>query len=316
MQILTRFPVELVSGKGSVLIDTAGKSYIDMGAGIAVNTFGVADESWQRAVTAQLSTLQHTSNLYYTAPCAKLAKMLCERTGMKKVFFSNSGAEANECAIKAARKYAENKFPGRENVIVTLKNSFHGRTLATLAATGQDGFHKDFLPVVTGFAYAEPNDIPGLEALMAAGNVAAVMLEAVQGEGGVLPLDKDFVKAARALCDKHDALLIADEVSDRKRPDRQALRLHEFRRSAGYRLQREGPCRRPASGRHDAGREGEGRVHPWLPRLNLRRKPCLLCGRDRYPIPHRPDFDGRGLQKKWLYIFSADWRVRRKKRLR
>ena len=155
-----RFPVEIVSGKGSVATDSEGKDYIDLASGIAVNTFGYADSEWTDAVTAQLTTLQHTSNLYYTDPCADLAELLCKKTGMKKVFFSNSGAEANECAIKAARKYAENN--GKNTTILTLCNSFHGRTLTTLAATGQDTFHKDFLPLTEGFAYTPANDVEAL----------------------------------------------------------------------------------------------------------------------------------------------------------
>ncbi|MBQ9980524.1 MAG: aminotransferase class III-fold pyridoxal phosphate-dependent enzyme, partial [Oscillospiraceae bacterium] len=171
-----------------------------------------SDDAWVAAVTAQLGKVQHTSNLYFTEPCARLAQLLCERTGMKKVFFSNSGAEANECAIKAARRYAEQKYPGRENVIITLKNSFHGRTITTLSATGQDTFHTDFLPMTQGFVHTPANDIDALTALFRQYNVAGFMFEAVQGEGGVLPLDKEFVQAAAELCKKHDALLMADEV--------------------------------------------------------------------------------------------------------
>lgn len=153
-----RFPLTVEGGKGSVVWDNAGKVYIDLSSGIAVNTFGAADDEWIKAVTEQAGKLQHMSNLYYTEPCVKLAKMLCERTGMSKVFFSNSGAEANECAIKAARKYAAEKHGADCYNIVTLKNSFHGRTITTLAATGQDAFHKDFLPLTEGFIYVEPND--------------------------------------------------------------------------------------------------------------------------------------------------------------
>ncbi len=160
-----RFPIELVSGKGSLLFDAEGREYIDMGSGIAVNTFGIADESWISAVTDQLATLQHSSNLYYTEPCVRLAQTLCERTGMKKVFFSNSGAEANECAIKAARKYAADKKGDGYYNIITLKNSFHGRTVTTLAATGQDVFHKDFTPLTDGFLYADANDIDSVKRL-------------------------------------------------------------------------------------------------------------------------------------------------------
>ncbi len=207
-----RFPVTIVRGKGSLVWDDQGKEYIDLSTGIAVDTFGVADDEWIAAVTRQLGTLQHMSNLFYTEPCAKLAKLLCERTGMKKVFFGNSGAEANECAIKAARKYAEDK-KGREYcTIITLKNSFHGRTITTLAATGQDVFHKDFTPLTEGFVYAEPNDIADLERLIKENRCAAVMMEVVQGEGGVMPLDGDYVRAAAKLCSENDVLLICDEV--------------------------------------------------------------------------------------------------------
>ena len=207
-----RFPVTIVKGKGSLVWDDAGKEYIDLSTGIAVDIFGVADEQWMAAVTAQLGTLQHISNLFYTGPCAQLAQMLCEKTGMKKVFFGNSGAEANECAIKAARKYAEDKKGKEYYTIITLKNSFHGRTITTLAATGQDVFHHDFTPLTEGFVYAEPNDLADLERLLAENKCAAVMMEVVQGEGGVMPLDEAYVKGAVKLCAEQDVLLICDEV--------------------------------------------------------------------------------------------------------
>ena len=161
-----RFPVELVSGKGAILKDSEGKEYIDLGSGIAVNVFGVADDEWLEAVTKQLNTLTHTSNLYFSEPCARLAQMLCERTGMKKVFFGNSGAEANECAIKVARRYAFEKYGDESHsTIITLKNSFHGRTIATLTATGQDGYHTHFGPFVEGFVYAEANNLDDVKRL-------------------------------------------------------------------------------------------------------------------------------------------------------
>ena len=207
-----RFPVEITGGRGSLVWDENGKEYIDMGTGIAVNTFGVADDEWIAAVTEQLGRFQHTSNLYYTAPCAQLAQMLCERTGMKKVFFGNSGAEANECAIKAARKWAQEKKGAEYYNIITLKNSFHGRTLTTLAATGQDVFHEKFKPLTPGFLYADPLDPASLEKLAAENKAAAIMFEAVQGEGGVLPLPTDFVEALKHTTAVHDLLLIADEV--------------------------------------------------------------------------------------------------------
>ena len=207
-----RFPVTIVKGKGSLVWDDTGKEYIDLSTGIAVDIFGVADEEWMAAVTKQLGTLQHISNLYYTEPCAKLAQLLCEKTGMKKVFFGNSGAEANECAIKAARKWSEEKKGKDYSTIITLKNSFHGRTITTLAATGQDVFHHDFTPLTEGFVYAEPNDLQDLEQLIKANKCAAVMMEVVQGEGGVMPLDEAYFKGAAKLCEQYDLLLICDEV--------------------------------------------------------------------------------------------------------
>lgn len=207
-----RFPVTLVSGKGAKVVDENGKEYIDMGTGIAVNVFGVADEEWVKAVTEQLGKIQHTSNLFYSEPCAKLAEMLCNRTGMKKVFFSNSGAEANETAVKVARKYAAEKKGADYNTVITLKNSFHGRTISMLAATGQDAFHKDFLPLTEGFVYAEANDVDDVKRLVAENKVAAIMFETVQGEGGVLPLEQSFVNALADIAEKEDILLIVDEV--------------------------------------------------------------------------------------------------------
>ena len=207
-----RFPVVITSGKGSLVWDENGKQYIDLSGGIAVNTFGMADEEWVSAVTAQLGTLQHTSNLYYTSPCADLAEKLCQRTGMKKVFFGNSGAEANECAIKVARKYAAEKHGAEYYTIVTLKNSFHGRTITTLAATGQDVFHQDFTPLTQGFVHATANDFADVERCVRENKCAAIMMEVVQGEGGVTALDRSFVKSVYELCQKEDLLLICDEV--------------------------------------------------------------------------------------------------------
>ena len=207
-----RFPLTIVKGKGSTVWDDEGKKYIDLSTGIAVNSFGIADGEWMAAVTKQLGSLQHMSNLYYTEPCAELAQMLCQRTGMDKVFFSNSGAEANECAIKAARKYAAEHRGAEYYNIITLKNSFHGRTVTTLAATGQDVFHHDFLPLTEGFLYAEANSIDDIKTLTESNKCAGVMIEVVQGEGGVNPLDKDYVKALAELCAEKDLLLICDEV--------------------------------------------------------------------------------------------------------
>ena len=207
-----RFPVELAEGKGSMVKDINGKEYIDLGSGIGVTAFGLNDEIWTAAVTEQLSKLQHVSNLYYTSPCAKLAKLLCEKTGMKKVFFSNSGAESNECAIKVARKYSQEKKGQEYYTIITLVNSFHGRTLTTLAATGQDHFHKYFQPLTPGFIHVPANDIAALEAAVAEHKVAGILMEAVQGEGGVNPLTVEFAKAAEKLCRDNDIPLMMDEV--------------------------------------------------------------------------------------------------------
>ena len=207
-----RFPVEIASGKGSLMYSPDGKRYIDMGSGIGVTAFGIADDVWQEAVTAQLGKVQHTSNLYYTEPCALLAEALCGRTGLKKVFFCNSGAEANECAIKAARKYAAEKKGPEHFTIVTLKNSFHGRTLTTLAATGQEHYHELFRPLTPGFAHAEPDDAEGLKKLALETKAAAVMVECIQGEGGVRPLNGDFLREVYDFCRAQDILLIVDEV--------------------------------------------------------------------------------------------------------
>ena len=207
-----RFPVELVSGKGSVILDSNGKEYIDLGSGIGVTAFGIADDAWTAAVAAQAAKLQHVSNLYYTEPCALLAKVLCEKSGMKKVFFGNSGAEANECAIKVARKYSAEKKGADCFNVVTLVNSFHGRTLTTLAATGQDHFHKLFNPLTPGFVHVTANDVEDLINTVETSNPAAIMLECVQGEGGVVPLNAEFVQAAAKLANEKDIPLIIDEV--------------------------------------------------------------------------------------------------------
>ncbi len=206
-----RFNVELTKGKGSTLYDENGKEYIDFGSGIGVTAFGIADEEWKKAVINQLDKLQHTSNLYYTAPCAELAKLLCEKTGMKKVFFSNSGAEANEGAIKYARKYSFDKYGEGRSTIITLVNSFHGRTITTLAATGQDSFHTNFAPFTPGFKYCPANDIDTIKK-MATDDVCAIMFECVQGEGGVLNLEESFVKEIEKLAKEKDILMVVDEV--------------------------------------------------------------------------------------------------------
>ncbi len=207
-----RFPVEVTHGKGSLLWDTDGKRYIDMGSGIGVTSFGIADEEWQAAVTAQLGRVQHTSNLYYTEPCVELAQRLCERTGMKRVFFGNSGAEANECAIKVARKYAAEHKGAEYSTIITLENSFHGRTLTTLAATGQEVFHSLFNPLTPGFVHAPANNFEAMEALVAEHKVAGILLECVQGEGGVNSLNKKYVQQVAELAAREDIVLMIDEV--------------------------------------------------------------------------------------------------------
>lgn len=206
-----RFDVVLKEGKGSTLYDENGKKYIDFGSGIGVTAFGIGDDEWKKAVTDQLDKLQHVSNLYYTSPCAKLAKLLCEKSGMEKVFFANSGAEANEGAIKFARKYSFDKYGEGRSTIITLVNSFHGRTITTLAATGQDSFHTTFGPFTQGFKYCPANDIDALNE-MATEDVCAVMFECVQGEGGVNNLDYDFVKAIEKLGKEKDILIVVDEV--------------------------------------------------------------------------------------------------------
>lgn len=207
-----RFPVSIVSGKGSVVKDENGKEYIDLGSGIGVTSFGIADDVWQKAIVEQIGKVQHMSNLYYTEPCTRLAEMLCEKTGMKKVFFSNSGAEANECAIKLARKYAFDKYGNDRFTIVTLKNSFHGRTLTTLSATGQEHYHELFNPLTPGFASVDSGDLDALKKIHAETPVAGVLVECIQGEGGVLPIDADFIKSLNAWCNENDVLFMVDEV--------------------------------------------------------------------------------------------------------
>ncbi|MBR3867923.1 MAG: aspartate aminotransferase family protein [Clostridia bacterium] len=207
-----RFPVTIVSGHGSIAVDENGKEYIDMGTGIGVNAFGYCDKEWVEAVTQQLNTLQHTSNLFYTQPGTELAELLCEKSGMKKCFFGNSGAEANECAFKAARKYSLDKYENPDrNIIISLTQSFHGRTLATLKATGQDVFHTTFGPFPEGFVYAEANNFDSFAETYNE-NVCAVIMEMVQGEGGVIPLDKIFIKKVFEFCKEHDIIVIIDEV--------------------------------------------------------------------------------------------------------
>lgn len=206
-----RFPVAITKGKGALCYDADGREYVDMTSGIGVNALGFCDDGWVSAVTNQLMTMQHISNLYYTEPCGKLAEILCKRTGMKKVFFANGGAEANEGAIKAARKYSFDKYGEQRNVILTLKNSFHGRTVTTLSATGQDVFHRYFFPFTEGFDFIPAGDFESFKAACTE-KVCGVMLELIQGEGGVLPVDPEYVKAVEAYCQDRDLILIIDEV--------------------------------------------------------------------------------------------------------
>lgn len=203
-----RVDAALVKGRNARAWDVDGKEYIDFTAGIGVNSLGYSDPGWVKAVTEQAGAIQHMSNYYYSPQNTALAEELCKASGMAQAFFCNSGAEANECAIKIARKYGESRGAHK---IITLHNSFHGRTLTTLAATGQDGFHKDFLPLTEGFVYAEANELASVKALLD-GSVCAVLIETVQGEGGVVPMEEDFVRGLRALCTEKDALLVIDEV--------------------------------------------------------------------------------------------------------
>lgn len=206
----SRYNAQFDRGEGGLLIDNNGKRYIDCASGIGVNVFGVNDEEWKSAVINQINQIQHVCNLYYSKPQAELAKLLCTRTGAKKVFFANSGAEANECAVKTARKYSFMHYGESRYEIITLKNSFHGRTIATLSATGQDAFHKNFAPFLQGFKYAEPT----MDGIFSAytDKTCAVMIEIIQGEGGVNVIDKNFVKQLEKFCKERDILLIIDEV--------------------------------------------------------------------------------------------------------
>ena len=211
MHTYGRYDLVMESGSGREAVDENNKKYIDFGSGIGTNSLGYCDEEWADAVCKQVRSIQHTSNYYYTAVQAEFANKLCKTTGYDKVFFGNSGAEANECAIKIARKYSFDKYGKGRSTIITLVNSFHGRTMATLSATGQDVFHNYFFPFLEGFVHTPANDIEALKKC-ADDTVCAIMIEMVQGEGGVVKLDEDFVKAVRAICDEKDILMIADEV--------------------------------------------------------------------------------------------------------
>ena len=211
MHTYGRSPLVIERGEGMTAIDADGKRYLDFTSGIGVNALGYAHPAWLQAVTEQAARVQHTSNLYYTAPCGRLARRICQRTGLDRVFFGNSGAEANEGAIKCARKYSVDTYGEGRSKVITLVNSFHGRTLATLTATGQDVFHHDFGPFPGEFAYVPAGDFAALEAA-ADEHTCAVMMELVQGEGGVVALDPDYVHAVADLCAAKDILLIVDEV--------------------------------------------------------------------------------------------------------
>ena len=206
-----RFPVVLDHGNGAICYDDTEKPYIDFTSGIGVNSLGFADTGWVQAVTTQLQKLQHISNLYYTEPCVQAAKLICEKSGMKKVFFANSGAEANEGVIKAARKYSFQKYGAGRSTIVALENSFHGRTMASLSATGQTAYHNFFFPFVEGFVFAKANHVEDTISKLT-DDVCAVMMEMVQGEGGVMPLEKSYVQAIYHACQEKDILFIVDEV--------------------------------------------------------------------------------------------------------
>ena len=211
MHTYGRFQTALVSGKGAVAKDVDGKEYVDFTSGIGVNSLGYCDDGWVKAVSEQAATLQHISNLYYSPLQTEVSKKLCELTGFNKVFLCNSGAEANECAIKIARKYSFDKYSKGRQKIVTLVNSFHGRTVTTLAATGQDVFHNFFFPFTEGFEYAEANNIESLKSCIN-DEVCAVFIELIQGEGGVMPLDKEFVGEIEKICKEKDILFMVDEV--------------------------------------------------------------------------------------------------------
>lgn len=212
-QTYGRFNLALSHGKGCDVWDFEGNQYLDFTSGIGVNSLGWVDESWLAAVISQASKLAHTSNLFYTEPCATLAKTLVEASGLKRVFFGNSGAEANEGAIKTARKYSNDKYGTGRSTVLSLVNSFHGRTISTLAATGQDVFHQHFFPFTGGFEYTEANNLEQLKARLEQKNdICAIIFEVVQGEGGVCSLDADYMKGVQALCQEKDLILIIDEV--------------------------------------------------------------------------------------------------------
>ena len=272
-----RNPIVLEKGHGLYAEGPEGQSYLDFTSGIGVNTLGYCDLAWAEAVSKQAHKLQHASNLYYTAPCGKLAKRLCQRTGMSRVFFANSGAEANEGAIKAARKYSFDHYGSDRYQIITLVNSFHGRTLATLTATGQGTFHQYFGPFNEGFTYTQAGDIEGLTELVDR-HTCAILLELVQGEGGVVALDPEYVRAVRQLCDERDLVLDRGRSPDRRRPHRQLFVLRALSPAAGYRDPGQRPGRRPAHWRCAAERKDRRRYGPRHPWFYLWGNPVVCAG--------------------------------------
>lgn len=211
-QTYGRFNLALSHGKGCQVWDFEGNEYLDFTSGIGVNSLGWADEDWLNAVVHQASSLAHTSNLFFTEPSSRLAKKLAEASGLKRVFFANSGAEANEGAIKTARKYSHDKYGKDRATVLTLVNSFHGRTISTLSATGQEIFHQHFFPFTKGFDHTPANELRALETRLGQKDVCAIILEVVQGEGGVCSLDHEYLQGVQALCHQYDVLLIIDEV--------------------------------------------------------------------------------------------------------
>ena len=285
MPTYAHFNAALVEGKGAQLFGPEGESYLDFTAGIGVSSLGYGDAAWAQAIAEQAAKLAHTSNLYYNPVIAQAAKLLCEKSGFARVFFANSGAEANECAMKLARKYSFDTYGAGRSTIVTLKNSFHGRTMETLTATGQDELHQYFDPFPPGFRYAAANDLDALKAAIDE-TVCAVMMEPVQGEGGVQPLDADFVHKASELCREKDILLIFDEVQTGVGPDGQALCMGAFRCAAGYSDERQRPRRRIAGGGLPVcgeARRCDGARHTWQ---HLWRQPNRLRGGVRGAFPH------------------------------
>ena len=266
MHTYARSPLVLEHGEGMYAYDADGKAYLDFTSGIGVNALGYCHPAWVQAVTMQATRLQHSSNLYYTAPCGKLAKRLCARTGLDQVFFGNSGAEANEGAIKCARKYSVTTYGPDRNKVLTLVNSFHGRTLATLTATGQDVFHKDFGPFPANFGYIPANDFDTFKAAVD-DSVCAVMMEMVQGEGGVVALDADYVQSVADYCHAHDIFDYCGRSTDRRGPYRHFLGLRAVRPEAGSRHPGQGAGRRSAH-RCRAGKQKRLPI-PWVPALTV-----------------------------------------------